>query len=147
MGMPASGSSWAAPRERNRGLSPRALSRIGGALYLAIIAIGAFGEMGIRNRIVVSGDALATAANLNALESLWRLGLAGELLLLVCGTTLAAIFYVLIRPVSRDGAAGHLFQSRFARDRGGHGSVPRGRAVPSDARGISERIPAGTAGR
>jgi hypothetical protein len=46
--------------------SPRALSRIGGALYLTIIAIGAFGELGIRNRIVVSGDALATAANLDA---------------------------------------------------------------------------------
>jgi hypothetical protein len=27
-------------------LSPRALPRIGGALYLTIIAIGAFGEMG-----------------------------------------------------------------------------------------------------
>jgi hypothetical protein len=53
--------------ERNRGISPRALSRIGGALYLTIIAIGAFGEIGIRNRIVVPGDATATAANLSAL--------------------------------------------------------------------------------
>jgi hypothetical protein len=44
-------------------LSPRALSRIGGALYLTIIAIGAFGEMGIRSRIVVPGDASATATN------------------------------------------------------------------------------------
>ncbi|MGH7566159.1 MAG: DUF4386 domain-containing protein [Gemmatimonadota bacterium] len=84
--------------------SSHALSRIGGALYLTIIAIGAFGEMGIRSRIVVPGDALATAANLNALEALWRVGLVGELFLLICGTTLAAIFYILIRPVSRDGA-------------------------------------------
>lgn len=102
--MATSGTNSAGPGEGNYGISPRALSRIGGALYLAIIAIGAFGELGIRNRIVVSGDALATAANLNAQESLWRVGLAGELLLLMCGTTLAAIFYILIRPVSRDGA-------------------------------------------
>lgn len=99
-----SGSSSAGSGEGIRGISPRALSRIGGALYLTIIALGAFGEMGVRNRIVVSGDALATAANMNALESLWRVGLAGELFLLICGTTLAAIFYILIRPVSRDGA-------------------------------------------
>jgi hypothetical protein len=84
--------------------SPRTLSRIGGALYLTIIAIGAFGELGIRGRVVVPGDAPATAANLSSLESLWRVGLVGELLLLVCATALAAIFYVLIRPVSRDGA-------------------------------------------
>lgn len=85
-------------------LSPRTLPRIGGALYLTIIAIGAFGEVGIRGRILVRGDASATAANLESLETLWRVGLVAELLLLVCSTALAAIFYVLIRPVSRTGA-------------------------------------------
>ena len=85
-------------------LSPRSLARVGGALYLTIIAIGAFGEMGIRGRILVPGQPSATAANLESLETLWRVGLVAELVLLVCGTALAAIFYVLIRPVSRTGA-------------------------------------------
>ena len=84
--------------------SPRTLSRIGGALYLTIIAIGAFGELGIRGRIVAPGDAPATAANLDAHASLWRAGLVAELVLLVCATALAAILYALIRPVSRTGA-------------------------------------------
>ena len=72
------------------GFSPKALAHIGGALYLIIIAIGIFGELGVRGRVVVAGDAVATAANLRSLESLWRLGIAAEWVLLVCAVTLAA---------------------------------------------------------
>ncbi len=82
-------------------IAPRALARLGGALYLSIIALGLFGEMGVRGRIVVSGDAIATAARLASMEALWRVGIAGEILLLLCATALTAIFYVLLRPVSR----------------------------------------------
>lgn len=82
-------------------LGPRALARIGGALYLIIIVIGLFGEVGVRGRIVVSGDAVATAAHLGTMESLWRAGIAAEILLLLCATALTVIFYVLLRPVSR----------------------------------------------
>lgn len=80
---------------------PRALARLGGALYLIIIVIGLFGELGVRGRIVVSGDAVATAANLGRMESWWRIGIAAEILLLLCATALTAIFYVLLSPVSR----------------------------------------------
>ena len=79
----------------------RRLARIGGALYLAIIVIGAMGEGVIRGSIVVAGDAAATAANLRSMEWLWRLGVAGEVVLLSCATALAVILYVLLRPVSR----------------------------------------------
>lgn len=82
--------------------SPRVLARIGGALYLLIIAIGLFGEMFVRNKIVVSGDAAATAANIRSMESLWRLGIAAELVLLVSAVTLTVILYVLLRPAGRD---------------------------------------------
>lgn len=81
--------------------SPRALARLGGALYVIIIGIGLFGELGVRGRVVVSGDAVATAANLGAMEPLWRLGIAAEVLLLLCATALTVIFYLLLRPVSR----------------------------------------------
>jgi hypothetical protein len=80
----------------------RVLSRIGGVLYLIVIVLGLFGEAFVRNRIVVSGDATATAANLRSMESLWRLGIASEFFLLICATVLALILLVLLRPVSRD---------------------------------------------
>lgn len=82
--------------------SPQALARIGGLLYLIIIAIGIFGEAFVRGRIVVSGDAAATVANLRSMESLWRFGIAAEILLLICAVVLLWIFYVLLRPVSQE---------------------------------------------
>lgn len=82
--------------------SPRALARLGGLLYLVIIVIGLYGEVFIRGRVLVSGDAAATAANLRSLEPLWRFGIAAELFLLICAITLLMIIAVLLRPVSRD---------------------------------------------
>ena len=78
------------------------IARVGGVLYLIIIVIGARGEAVVRGTIVVAGNATATAANLRSMEWLWRLGVAGELVLLTCATGLAVILYVLLRPVSRD---------------------------------------------
>lgn len=80
----------------------RLLARVGGACYLAIIVIGALGESVVRGRIVVAGDPRATAANLVSLEWLWRLGLAGEMVLLILAAALALILYLLLRPVNRD---------------------------------------------
>jgi hypothetical protein len=91
--------------------SPRFLSRIGGVLYLIIIVIGFFDEAYVRNRILVSGDAAATAANLRSMESLWRFGIAAEFLLLICGISLTLVFFILLRPVSRDLASLAVFFS------------------------------------
>lgn len=77
------------------------LARIGGALYLTIIVIGLFGEAVVRGRILVPGDAGATAANLRSLESMWRLGIATECMLLSCAIALLPILYILLRPVNR----------------------------------------------
>jgi len=82
--------------------SPQVLSRIGGVLYLIVIVLGLFGEAFVRGRIIVSGDATATAANIRSLESLWRFGIAGEFLLLICATALTLILFALLRPVHRD---------------------------------------------
>jgi hypothetical protein len=80
----------------------RLLARVGGVLYLIIIAVGGLGEAVVRGNIVVPGDAAATAANLRSMEWLWRLGVAGELTLLTCAIALALVLYVLLRPVNRD---------------------------------------------
>jgi hypothetical protein len=82
--------------------SPQIYARIGGALYLIIIVIGFLGEAFVRSRLVVSGDATATAERIRASEFLWRVGVAGELFLLICAVALVLIFYVLLRPVSRE---------------------------------------------
>jgi hypothetical protein len=80
----------------------RAVARIGGTLYLLVIVIGALEEVLVRGRIVVPGNAVATAVNVRELEWLWRLGFTGEVVLLVSATFLALILYQLLRPVHRD---------------------------------------------
>jgi hypothetical protein len=80
----------------------RLVARVGGVLYLIIIVLGALGEGVVRSSIVVPGNATATAAKLRSMEWLWRLGVAGEVVVLTCATALTLILYVLLRPVSRD---------------------------------------------
>jgi hypothetical protein len=82
--------------------SPQALARVGGVLYLITIVVGIFNEAFVKGSIVVWGDAAATAANLRSMESLWRLGIAGQLLMIICTVALTLILYVLLRPVSRN---------------------------------------------
>jgi Domain of unknown function (DUF4386) len=81
--------------------SPQVYARIGGVLYLIIIVIGFCGEFFVRENIVVSGDVTATAHNIMASESLWRITIAGGLILLVCSIALTLILYVLLRPVNK----------------------------------------------
>ena len=61
--------------------SPQRYARTGGVVYLAIIVLGIFGEAFVRGTLVVSGDAPATANAIAASESLWRVGIAGDLLM------------------------------------------------------------------
>ena len=78
----------------------RRLARIGGALYVTIIVLGFCEAALIREPIVISGNAAATAANLMSMQSLWRLGIAADLVVLSCSIALAMILYRLLRPVS-----------------------------------------------
>lgn len=88
--------------DRTIEFSPQLYARIGGVLYLIIIVIGLFGEMFVRDKLIVSGDAAATAKNIMASESLWRFHIAAELFLLICAIVLLMILFVLLRPVSRE---------------------------------------------
>lgn len=82
-------------------VSPQLYARIGGVAYLVIIVAGLMGEMFIRNTIVVPGDAAATAQNLTTSPLLWRIGIAGDLVMHVCDVILMLVFYVLLKPVNR----------------------------------------------
>jgi hypothetical protein len=81
--------------------SPRFKARMAGLLYLIVGVAGGFAEVFVRGKLVVSGDAAATAANILAHESLYRFGGVADLIGLAGDTALAVIFYELFRPVSR----------------------------------------------
>jgi hypothetical protein len=82
--------------------SPQTYARIGGILYLFIIVVGVFGEIVVRSGLYVEGDPAATADNILGSETLFRAGLAGDLLGYVASVVVAMILYVLLTPVSRN---------------------------------------------
>lgn len=81
--------------------SPQRYACIAGILYLVIIVLGMFGELYVRGTLVVPGDAAATSAAIAASPLLWRLGIAGDLLMHIFDVLLIVILYYLLRPVSR----------------------------------------------
>lgn len=83
-------------------MSPQVYARINGVLYLIIIAAGILGEIFVRGRLVVSGDATATANQLMASPLLWRIGIAGDIIMHVCDVPVMLIFYLLLKPVNRN---------------------------------------------
>ena len=81
--------------------SPQLYARLGGVLYLAIIVLGMFGEMFVRGSLVISGDAAATADNIEASQLLWRTGIVGDLLMHVFDVPVIVVLYLLLKPVSK----------------------------------------------
>src|SRR3984957_17438356 len=86
---------------RTNEFSPQRYARIGGALYLVIIVLGAFAEGFVSSKLVVPGDAATTAHNILASPELWRLSVAGDLIVALCAVPLLWIEYLLLRPVSK----------------------------------------------
>ncbi len=82
--------------------SPQVYARIGGLAYLIIIAAGLIGEMFIRNKIIVNGDAAATAHNITASSLLWRISIAGDIVMHLCDLVVAIVYYLLFRRVNKN---------------------------------------------
>jgi hypothetical protein len=83
-------------------VSPQVYARVGGILYLMIIIAGALGEILIRAKLVVSGDAIATASSIMASQPLWRMGITGDIMMHVFDIPLMLVFYVLLKPVNKN---------------------------------------------
>jgi hypothetical protein len=83
------------------GAEPRQMARIAGALYLINIVFGAFAIGYLPAVLVVSGNAAATAQNIQAHELLYRLGLAAHLIVVLTNIPMAVIFYDLFKVVNR----------------------------------------------
>ena len=75
-------------------------ARTGGILLLVSLMAGGFGELYVPTKLLASADPGATARNIAASASLFRLGFAGYLVEAVCDVALTLIFYVLLKPVS-----------------------------------------------
>jgi uncharacterized protein DUF4386 len=86
--------------ERVAKASPLFKARMAGFFYLLVFVIG-IPAIVARRGIVVKEDAAATAAQLLAHESLFRLGVAGDLLIIASYVVVTALLYGLFKPVSR----------------------------------------------
>jgi uncharacterized protein DUF4386 len=86
--------------ERIAETSPRSKARVAGVFYLLTFVTGGLAIFA-RHGLVVDGDPAATATNMLAHESLFRLGTAGDLLVVACYVAVTALFYGLFNPVSK----------------------------------------------
>jgi Domain of unknown function (DUF4386) len=83
------------------GRSSFASARVAGVLYLTIITFGIFAEVVVRSRLIVDGDAQATAASILDSEWLFRLGFAADLVVFLSDVAIAIVLFFLFLPVSR----------------------------------------------
>jgi hypothetical protein len=77
-------------------------ARIAGVLFLISLVAGGLGEAYIPSKIIVSGDAAATVANIRNFGMLYRLGFATFLVESLCDITIVLLMYALLKPVNKE---------------------------------------------
>jgi hypothetical protein len=77
--------------------STKRTSRIAGVLYLVNAVTGFFGIVYVPSKLIVAGDASATASNILASERLFRFGIVSEL---ICAAEFIYLVWVLYRLLS-----------------------------------------------
>jgi hypothetical protein len=81
--------------------SPKRLARIAGILYLLLAVFNGFAELYLRATVVERGDAAATANNVVANATLFRLGFVSDLAGITCYLLVAMALYVLLKHVNK----------------------------------------------
>ena len=78
------------------------MARVAGFLYLLTVPLGIFTLMVVPSRLIVFGDAAATAGRIMASESLFRLDIVSALLGSIIAIFYLLLLYKLLKPVSKD---------------------------------------------
>jgi hypothetical protein len=81
--------------------SPRFLARMTGLFFLLTILTGIFAQGFVSEKLVVLNDAAATATNILTHKALFQLGFTVYLIEMACQVAMTALFYELLRPVSK----------------------------------------------
>ena len=85
-------------------MSPKTLARTTGACSLLVLLGGIVAQGVIANGLVVSRDAVATAANILAQPRLYAFGYTAFLIEMAAQVATTTLFFVLLRPVDRTAA-------------------------------------------
>jgi Domain of unknown function (DUF4386) len=87
---------------RTAAISPLARARIAGFVYLGLGLFAPFALIYVPATLIVSGDAAATANNILASESLFRLGIVAALLKEIVYLFVVLALYQLLKPVNKN---------------------------------------------
>lgn len=80
---------------------PLFYARVAGSIYLSAMALSIFSQIFVLGRMVVPGDAAATASNILASEGLFRLGIAVDVITFASDVVIAWAFYELLKSVDK----------------------------------------------
>ena len=80
-------------------ISPRQAALIAGFAYLTVFIVSSFAQFTLE-KIIVQGDAAATAKNIMDSELLFRLGIAAWIIVLLSDAVVAWALYLFLKPVN-----------------------------------------------
>ncbi len=85
-------------------ISPKSQARLAAIFYLLTMVLGIVAQEVIGGRLIVPGDATATAARIVGHEAMFRLGFATYLVEMACQIAATIFFYSLLKPVNKTAA-------------------------------------------
>ena len=87
-------------KTNNVPISPLRTARLAGFLYLLVVPLGIF-SLTVNSKLIVSGDPAATAGNIAASESLFRLGALSDMTAAITMLLVALTLYPLLKPINQ----------------------------------------------
>lgn len=79
--------------------APRAYARFAGFNYFLIFALAIFAKIFVLSKLMIDGDADATAANIASNENLFRLAIAAFFVVLICDVFISWALYLIFQKV------------------------------------------------
>jgi len=80
-------------------------ARLAGTLYLLLLPLGILGLILVQTNLIVQGDAAATASNILASESLFRVSIVSALMVQVVNIFVVLTLYQVLKPVNKNMAS------------------------------------------